>query len=152
MKKHILRAVIIAALLLSGCSSDEPPSELDILIEQLQTSQITSETVPDETSEDITTPENTEETSDEPNDIADAVTYDSVTVTVVSVEEDHISVESGGVTYNIIIDENTQIFGGDISEKKTVTITYVLTNNGTATDITAAFITVLPEDESTTQE
>ena len=151
MKKHMLGAVLIAALFLSGCSSEEPPSELDKLIEQLQTSQITSETVPEET-EDTTTPENTEETSDKPDETPDSVTYDSVTVTVLSIEDGHISVESGGVIYNIIIDENTRIFGGDISETKTVTITYALTDNSTETDITAAFITVLSEDESTAEE
>ena len=152
MKKYLLGVALITALFISGCSSDEKPSELDMLIEQLQTSQITSETVPEETSEDITTPENTEETSDKPDDVSDSVTYDSVTVTVLSVEEDHISVESGGVIYNIFIDENTRIFGGDISEMKTVTITYAMTNNGTSADITASFITVLSEDESTAQE
>ena len=46
MKKQLLGAALITALFISGCSSDEPPSELEMLIEQLQTSQMTSETVP----------------------------------------------------------------------------------------------------------
>ena len=155
MKKQFLAVtVIIAALFLSGCSSDDAPSELDILIEQLQTMQITSETEPEETSEEeITTPDNTEEAADVPDGSnIDSVTYDSVTVTVLSVEEDHITVESEGITYNIIIDDNTQIFGGEISEDKTVTVTYILYNDGSESNIMALFITVLPDNESTVQE
>lgn len=187
MKKQFFAAAFFAAaLILSGCSSDESPSELDILIEQLQTIQITSETVPEETSDDASAPENTEktpeeastdvstgeavedapvsddteetsentpapenteETADESEDNGSAsVTYNSVTVTILSVEEDHISVQSGEIIYNIIIDENTGILGGDISEGKTVTVTYITTDEGSESNITAAFITVLPDN------
>lgn len=186
MKKQFLAALIAAVLLLSGCSSDKTPSELDILIEQLQTVQITSETVPEETSEDSSATENTYETSEETSpdestgeanedvpapdsteeisedttvsentaetaevseDSSSApVAYDSVTVTVLSIDEDNISVEAGGITYNIIIDEKTDIFGGDISEGKTVTVTYALTGGDTESNIIAAVITVLPDN------
>lgn len=187
MKKPFFAAAfIVAALFISGCSSDEPPSELDILIEQLQTIQITSETVPEETSEetsvpentdetsedtssdespaetpedtpipddteeiseDTTVPEDTEETSDSSEDTGSAsVTYNSITVTVLSVEDDNISVESGGIIYNIIIDEKTGILGGDISEGKTVTITYMINDEDSESNITAAVITVLPDN------
>lgn len=213
MKKQFLAAFAAGALILSGCSSkDESPSELDILIEQLQTIQLTSETVPEETPDDVnvpetteettenvtvpenteettenvtvpenteettediiteestenvtedstasdnteetpentTAPENAEETTDSSEDNnSTSVTYDSVTVKVLSIEEDNISVESEGTIYNIIIDENTGIFGGDILEGKTVTITYMITNEDSATNITAAFIMVLPDN------
>lgn len=155
MKKQFLAAAVVsvAALFLAGCNSDEQPSELDNLINQLQTSQMTSETEPEETPDEITKPEDSDKSEDDPDGNGNnAVTYDSVTVTVLSLEEDHISVESGGVVYNIIIDDNTQIFGGDISESKTITVTYILTENDTEVNITAAVITVLPEDESTAQE
>ena len=180
MKKQLFAAILIAVLVLSGCSTDESPSELDILIEQLQTTQITSETVPEETSEDLPVPENTEETSEETysaesteeppisdntedisedttssentdgteesSDGSTSLTYNSVTVTVLSVEEDNISVEAKGIIYNIFIDENTGIFGGDISEGKTVTITYILNDEDPESNITAAVITVLPDN------
>ena len=187
MKKTFFAAAFVAAaLFISGCSSDEPPSELDILIEQLQTIQITSETLPEETSEEASVPENTDETSEdtsseentaetpeddpipdnteeisddatisenteEPSDSSEdtgnaPVTYNSVTVTVLSVEEDNISVESGGIIYNIIIDEKTGILGGDISEGKTVTITYIINDKDSESNITAAVITVLPDN------
>lgn len=186
MKKQYLAALVAAALLLSGCSSDESPSELDILIEQLQTVQITSETVPEETSEDSSETENTEDTSEdtasaestgEANEDAPAsdsteetsedttgsentvetaegsenssvapITYDSVTVTVLSIDEDNISVEAGGIIYNIIIDEKTNILGGDISEGKTVTVTYALADEDQESNIIAVVITVLPDN------
>lgn len=180
MKKQFLAAFVTVALTLSGCSSEEPPSELDILIEQLQTTQITSETVPEETSENMPEPENTEETSEEissventgeatedssipdntedisenteetedssENNGSEPVTYYSITVTVLSVEDDKISVESEGIIYNISIGENTGIFGGDISEGKTVTITYIVNNEDSESNITAAAITVLPDN------
>ena len=179
MKKRFAAAIVAASvsILLSGCSSDESPSELDLLIEQLQTVKLTSETTPeeaesesenteapvtdegtDETSEETsdsentepssenTTPtENTEETTDttEENE-GNPVEYKSLTVTVVSVEEDHITVELDGVVYKAYIDENTGIFGGEILEGKTVTITYVLSDGDSQADISAAAITVLP--------
>ena len=63
MKNRFFSAgIFIAAILLvSGCSSEEPPSELENLINQLQTSQITSETVPEETSEDAAASDNEDE-------------------------------------------------------------------------------------------
>ena len=178
--------VVSVSVLLSGCSSDESPSELDMLIEQLQTVQLTSETEPEEipedstditeepaesettedtsqeetepenteaSSEDTTSPENTEETSDiteeETSDtpeenVSDPVTYKSLTVTVISVEEDHIMVELDGVVYKAFIDENTSIFGGEILKDKTVTITYILNDDDSEASIAAAAITVLP--------
>ena len=181
MHKHfsMAAAVVVAVLLLlSGCSSDGSPTELDILIEQLQTVQLTSETEPEEipedatdkvdepaasetaedtsqeetspenteaSSEDTASPENTEETSDITEDnVSDPVTYKSLTVTVISVEEDHIMVELDGVVYKAIIDESTSIFGGEILKDKTVTITYVLNGDDTEASIAAAAITVLP--------
>ena len=183
MKKRFAAAIVAASvsILLSGCSSDESPSELDLLIEQLQTVQLTSETTPEEapeeaesesenteapvtdegteetseetsdsentepSSENTTPTENTEETTDttEENE-GNPVEYKSLTVTVVSVEEDHITVELDGVVYKAFIDENTGIFGGDILEGKTVTITYVLSDGDSQADISAAAITVLP--------
>ena len=179
MKKRFAAAIVAASvsILLSGCSSDESPSELDLLIEQLQTVQLTSETTPEEapeeaesesenteapvtdegteetsdsentepSSENTTPTENTEETTDttEENE-GNPVEYKSLTVTVVSVEEDHITVELDGVVYKAYIDENTGIFGGAILEGKTVTITYVLSDGDSQADISAAAITVLP--------
>ena len=179
MKKRFAAAIVAASvsILFSGCSSDESPSELDLLIEQLQTVQLTSETTPEEapeeaesesenteapvtdegteetsdsentepSSENTTPTENTEETTDttEENE-GNPVEYKSLTVTVVSVEEDHITVELDGVVYKAYIDENTGIFGGDILEGKTVTITYVLSDGDSQADISAAAITVLP--------
>lgn len=60
-KRFSAAAAVVAAVsvLLSGCNSDESPTELDMLIEQLQTVQLTSETEPEEIPEDE--PENTEE-------------------------------------------------------------------------------------------
>lgn len=155
--------IFAVSAFLSGCSSEEPPSELDMMIEQLQTMHITSETTPEETSDDestdkpiaaettsetsdeATTPENTEETTAASEDNnSSPVTYNSITVTVLSVEDDRIAVEYNGVVYSIIIDESTGIFGGDISENKTVTITYKLNDDDSGTNILASAITVLP--------
>lgn len=142
--------IFSVSMLLSGCNSEEPPSELDSLIEQLQTMHITSETIPEETSDDVSVSENTSEpvTAEATGETASGdnspVTYNSITVTVLSVEEGHIAVEYNGVVYNIIIDESTGIFGGDISENKTVTITYVRNDNDSETGILASAITVLP--------
>lgn len=186
--------VVTVSLFFSGCSSNDSPTELDILIEQLQTVQLTSETVPEEiieeetdkadeptvsettentlqeettpensentevssedttspdnmeaSSEDTTSPDNTEDTSDITEGNAnDPVTYKSLTVTVISVEEDHIMVELDGVVYKAIIDESTSIFGGEILKDKTVTITYVLNDDDSEASIAAAAITVLP--------
>ena len=201
MKNRIFSAVIFlaAVLLVSGCSSEETPSELENLINQLQTSQITSETVPEETSEDaaasgneedkteasttpdstdepsvdttvtenseetteaVSAPEDTEETTEDISTPADTeettdiseensnnpVTYDSMTVKVLSVDEDHIYVESGGNVYNISITADTPVLGGTVLEGKVITITYIATDDGTQTDITVAVITVLPDD------
>ena len=170
----VVTFIFAVSVLLSGCNSEEPPSELDALIEQLQTMHITSETTPEETSDDVSVSENTEEpvtvettteTSEEVTDTenteavsdnteettdasgdnnSSSITYNSVTVTVLSVEEDHISVEYNGAVYNIIIDESTSVFGGDISEEKTVTITYILKDDDAEKDIFATAITVLP--------
>lgn len=175
----IAAALIVAAsVLFSGCSSEESPSELDMLIEQLQTVQLTSETVPEEISEDVsektdepvasessedssqettdtddteasseeTTPtESAEETSDTPEgNEGSPITYKSLTVTVISVEEHYILVELDGVVYKVIIDENTGIFGGEILKDKTVTVTYAMNEDGSETNIAAAAITVLP--------
>lgn len=203
---------IAAILLVSGCSSEETPSELENLINQLQTSQITSETVPEETSEDaaasgdedektealttpdnadepsndtnvtenneettdnvsapddteettenistpddteettedISTPDNTEETTDISEENSDnPITYDSMTVKVLSVDEDIISVESGGTVYNISINKDTPVLGGTVLEGKVVTITYIVNDDGAQADITVAVITVLPDD------
>lgn len=183
MNKRFTAAAMVAAvlMLLSGCSSEESPSELDMLIEQLQTVQLTSETIPEEapenaedetenteepiteadteetseeatdsenteaSSENTTPPESTEETPDatEENE-SDPITYKSLTVTVISVEEDYISVELDGVVYKTFFDESTNIFGGEILEGKTVTISYSLNDANSGADIFAAAITVLP--------
>ena len=190
MNKRFATAAVVAAaaMLLSGCSSDESPSELDMLIEQLQTVQLTSETTPEEAPEDTegesesteepVTGEGTEEISEEtadsenteaPSEDTEAlpedtdpsesteettdnseenennpIAYKSLTVTVVSIEEDHIMVELDGVVYKAFIDESTGIFGGEITEGKTVTITYVLNDDNSEANISAAAITVLP--------
>ena len=151
--------ILAVSVIFSGCSSDESPSELDMLIEQLQTVHMTSETIPEEVSDDAPVSENTDEqvtaepadgTSEEVTENTDAsenndpITYNSITVTVLSIADGRISVEYNGVVYSIIIDENTNIFGGDISEEKTVTITYILNDDDSGTDIFATAITVLP--------
>lgn len=179
-KRFLIAAAFVTAVsvLFSGCSSEESHSELDMLIEQLQTVQLTSETVPEEISDDVTektdepntvgtaedssqeatdpentetsseetTPsESTEETSDTTEDNENTpVTYKSLTVTVISVEEYYILVELDGVVYKVIIDESTNIFGGEILKDKTVTVTYAISDDDSKTDISAAAITVLP--------
>ena len=146
-KKHYAVAVIIsAALLLSACNSNESPSELDNLIDSLQTSHLPPETEPEETGD-------TEETEDtagitEPDDGPTDVVYGSLTGTVLAVEENLFSVESNGIRY-VLVSENIEIFGGTLSEGKTVTVTY--TSSEGSDNITVIAITVLQE-ESTEQE
>ena len=141
MKKTLsaAAAVIAAALLVSACSSEETPSELDNLINSLQTSQLPPETVPEETDnteETENTAEVTESSEGSPN-----VVYSSLTGTVVSAEESLFSVESNGIRYDIIISESTEIFGGTLSEEKKVTVTYISSED--TDSITAAAITIL---------
>ena len=101
----------------------------------------------DETTEAVSTPDDTEETTDISEENSDNPTvYDSITVKVLSVDEDHISVESGGTVYDISITEDTPVLGGTVLEGKVITITYIVNDDGTQTDIAVAVITVLPDN------
>lgn len=141
MKKMFsaVAVAVAAALSISACSSEEPPSELDNLINSLQTSQLSPETEPEET-EDTEETENTAETTKSDGD-SDTVVYNSLTGTVLSTEESLFSFESDGIQYDILISESTEIFGGALSEGQTVTVTYISTEEND--NITAVAITIL---------
>lgn len=140
-------AVIAAALLITACSSEESHSELDNLINSLQTSNLPPETEPEETADTEGT-ENTEEAT-ESSDNSPAVVYSSLTGTILSAEGNIFTVEFNGIRYDILISENTEIFGGTLSEEKTVTVTYASSED--ADGITAIAITIL-QSESSDQE
>lgn len=108
MKKGILifTAAVVFAAFLSGCSSEEGPSELDSIIEQLQTTHLNTG-------------------SPEENPITEeAIPYKSLTGAVISFNGSEITVITDGKEQKFALDENTQILGGSCDKAKTVTITY----------------------------
>ncbi|MCM1055151.1 MAG: hypothetical protein NC394_06485 [Bacteroides sp.] len=112
MKKNILAftAAFSLAVLFSGCNnSEEGPSELDKLLEQLQTTHLTSDV-----------PEDAE--SDE--SAAEGTTYRSVTGVLVSFTEKEITVKAEDKEQSFIISGDTQILGGALPSADAVTVTY----------------------------
>lgn len=111
MKKYILGfiAALIGISTFSGCNYEQGPSELDLLIENLPTSNLTEEA-----------PENID--SDSSSDAAEI--YKSVTGAVVSVSEDDITVSAEGKEHKFIIDENTKVLGGTLETAVNITISY----------------------------
>lgn len=108
MKKHIMIFIAAACIMLfAGCSqAEEDHSELDSLIEQLQTTHLNTGS-PEEGAE-----------TEEP------VPYKSLTGTVTSFSESEITVRADGKEQKFTVNETTQILGGDRSTAKTVTVTY----------------------------
>lgn len=137
MKKNIL-AVIAAfslAVLFSGCNnSEEPPDELKMLLEQLQTTHL-----------NVDTPENAEDA----DSTTENITYKSSTGLLVSFTEDSITIKADNKEQKFLLDENTQILGGELTSAEAVTVTYNETD-GKEKNITADIITVLRlNDENT---
>lgn len=129
MKKSILlfTAVFSAAVIFSGCNqTEEAPSELDKLLEQVRTTHLTSDTPAGEDGV---------ETSSED------VTYKSVTGILVSFSEKNITVKADNEEHKFLIDGSTQILGGELSSAEAVTVTYG--GDDGEKDITAEVITVL---------
>lgn len=109
MKKNILIFTAAAAciMLFSGCSSQaEDTSELDNLLEQLQTTHLNTGS-----------PEEGAETEE-------AIPFKSLTGTVSSFSESELTVKADGKEQKFTLDESTQILGGDRDAAKTVTVTY----------------------------
>lgn len=143
MKKSILIISAACIMLLAGCSSaEEDHSELDNLIEQLQTTHLNTGS-----------PEGAPETEE-------AIPYKSLTGTVTAFSENGITVKAEGVEKKFTVDETTQILGGDRETAKTVTVIYcepekksksitanvitIIESSGTGTESTAA----LPEPQT----
>lgn len=130
MKKSSLlfTAVFSAAVIFSGCNqTEEAPSELDKLLEQVQTTHLTSDTPAGE---------NGAETSSED------VTYRSVTGILVAFSEKNITVKADSEEHKFLLDGSTRILGGELSSAEAVTVTYSGGDDGEK-DITAEVITVL---------
>ncbi len=108
MKKiiSVFAAAAVLATLSVGCGSEEAPDELDLLIDQLQTTHLNT-----------SSPEDSAE-SEEVNP------YKSLTGTVISFTETDITVKSDGKELKFIINEETQILGGTPSAANAVTVTY----------------------------
>lgn len=141
MKKSILlfTAVFSAAVIFSGCNqTEEAPSELDKLLEQVRTTHLTSDTPAGEDGV---------ETSSED------VTYRSVTGILVSFSEKNITVKADNEEHKFLIDGSTQILGGELSSAEAVTVTYG--GDDGEKDIAAKVITVLntsgTDEESSTE-
>lgn len=137
MKKNII-AVIAAfslAVLFSGCNnSEEPPDELEMLLEQLQTTHL-----------NVDAPENAEDA----DSTTENITYKSSTGLLVSFTEDSITIKADNKEQKFLLDENTQILGGELTSAEAVTVTYNETD-GKEKNITADIITVLRlNDENT---
>lgn len=134
MKKNILCfiAALIGISVFSGCNSEQGPSELDLLIENLPTSNLTQEAL---------------ENSDADSSSDAAEIYKSVTGAVVSVSEDGITVSSEGKEHKFIIDESTKVLGGTLETAVNVTISY---NEASLSDknYIAEIVTVLKTIES----
>lgn len=134
MKKHIIGILIalVGISAFSGCNSEQEPSELDLLIENLPTSNLTEEA-----------PENSD--ADSSSDTAEI--YKSVTGSVVSVSEDGITVSAEGKEHKFIIDENTKVLGGTLETAINITVSY---NEAFFSDknYIAEVITVLSTSES----
>lgn len=108
MKKNIfvLAAAAACIILMAGCGSEEGPDELDMLIEQLQTTHLNT-----------VSPEDSAPNEEESR-------YKSITGAVVSFTETGITVKSNGSENKFVINEETQIMGGQLSSAKEVTVTY----------------------------
>lgn len=108
MKKNIfvLAAAAACIILMAGCGSEEGPDELDMLIEQLQTTHLNTGS-----------PEDSAPNEEESR-------YKSITGAVVSFTETGITVKSNGSENKFVINEETQIMGGQLSSAKEVTVTY----------------------------
>lgn len=108
MKKNIfvLAAAAACIILTAGCGSEEGPDELDMLIEQLQTTHLNTGSPEDSV----------------PNE--EESRYKSITGAVVSFTETGITVKSNGSENKFVINEETQIMGGQLSSAKEVTVTY----------------------------
>lgn len=108
MKKiiSIFAAAAACVTLLAGCGSEEAPNELDMLIEQLQTTHLNTGSPEDSAEIEMANP------------------YKSLTGAVISFNETGITVKSDGNEQKFVINEETQILGGIPSAAKSVTITY----------------------------
>lgn len=133
MKKYIIIAAVACVMLLSGCSqAEEDHSELDNLIEQLQTTHLNTGS-----------PEGGTETEE-------AIPYKSLTGTVASFSESEITVKADGKEQKFTINETTQILGGSRDSAKTVTVTYCEPEKKSKS-ITANVITILESTEAGTE-
>lgn len=137
MKKNIpaFIAAFSLTVMFSGCNnSEEPPDELEMLLEQLQTTHL-----------NVDAPENAEDA----DSTTENITYKSSTGLLVSFTEDSVTIEADNKEQKFILDENTQILGGELTSAEAVTVTYNETD-GNEKNITADIITVLRlNDENT---
>ena len=137
MKKNIpaFIAAFSLTVMFSGCNnSEEPPDELEMLLEQLQTTHL-----------NVDAPENAEDA----DSTTENITYKSSTGLLVSFTEDSVTIEADNKEQKFILDENTQILGGELTSAEAVTVTYNETD-GKEKNITADIITVLRlNDENT---
>lgn len=137
MKKNIpaFIAAFSLTVMFSGCNnSEEPPDELEMLLEQLQTTHL-----------NVDAPENAEDA----DSTTENITYKSSTGLLVSFTEDSVTIEADNKEQKFILDENTQILGGELTTAEAVTVTYNETD-GKEKNITADIITVLRlNDENT---
>lgn len=140
MKKNILAftAALSLAVLFSGCgNAEEAPSELDMLLEQLQTTHLNTGT-----------PENAEDT----DETTESLTYKSSTGTLVSFTDSSITIKNDNKEQKFLLDENTKILGGELASAEAVTVTYNEAD-GNEKNLTADIITVLSlNDENTDSE
>lgn len=135
MKKYIVIFVAAAAcvMLFAGCSqAEEDHSELDSLIEQLQTTHLNTGA-----------PEGGAKTEE-------AIPYKSLTGIVASFSESEITVIADGKKQKFSIDETTQILGGSRDLAKTVTVTYCEPEKKSKST-TANVITILESTEAGTE-
>lgn len=140
MKKHIIGILItlVGISAFSGCNSEQGPSELDLLIENLPTSNLTQEA-----------PENSD--ADSSSDAAEI--YKSVTGAVVSVSEEGITVNAEGKEHKFIIDENTKVLGGSLENAVNITISYneaSLSDKNYIAEIVTVLKTIEPSEEDST--
>lgn len=137
MKKNIPAFIVAFSLAVSfsGCNnSEEPPDELEKLLQQLQTTHL-----------NVDAPENAEDA----DSTTENITYKSSTGLLVSFTEDSITIKADNKEQKFILGENTQILGGELTSAEAVTVTYNETD-GKEKNITADIITVLRlNDENT---
>lgn len=142
MKKRILSILLVlfGISVFPACNSEQGPSELDLLIENLPTSNLT---------------EAPPEGSDESSTDTEASAYKSATGVLVSVSEDSITISAEGKEYKFLIDENTRILAGSLPSAVNITVSYneasVSDKNYIAEIITVLNTTETSEKDSQTQ-